>query len=407
MTAPDPAAARRPLRVTLIGFSSRSDNLGVGALTVAQVAILRDIARDLGRAIEITIVDPRGPRRSYVTGPDIRIVDLSRNFLIAPGGYLALARRSALVIDIGAGDSFADIYSVGRLRLMFLMKALTHLAGTPLVLAPQTIGPFTRVWSKRLARASVRRCALVATRDAMSTQALRDLGYRGPVVEASDVALCLPHDAPPPRAPGGPPRVGINVSGLLMNGGYTGRNEFGIALDYPALIRGLIAYFQGQGAEVHLVAHVLREGGVSPDGRREIEDDYGAARDLAATHPGTVLAPPFDTPSEAKGYIAGLDFFMGARMHACIAAFSSGVPVVPMAYSRKFAGLFGSTGYGRTVDCTADPAGIILERVRTAWEARAAVAVEVAQAAAVGRSKLDRYVAALAALMAAVADRHR
>ena len=35
--------------------------------------------------------------------------------------------------------------------------------------------------------------------------------------------------------------------------------------------------------------------------------------------------------------------FVGARTHSTIAAFSSGVPVVPMAYSRKFNGLFSDT----------------------------------------------------------------
>ena len=38
-----------------------------------------------------------------------------------------------------------------------------------------------------------------------------------------------------------------------------------------------------------------------------------------------------------------MDFFMGARMHSTIAAFSSEVPVFPMAYSRKFNGLFADT----------------------------------------------------------------
>ena len=38
-----------------------------------------------------------------------------------------------------------------------------------------------------------------------------------------------------------------------------------------------------------------------------------------------------------------MDFFMGARMHSTIAAFSSEVPVFPMAYSRKFNGLFVDT----------------------------------------------------------------
>ena len=51
----------------------------------------------------------------------------------------------------------------------------------------------------------------------------------------------------------------------------------------------------------------------------------------------------FLTPIDAKDYISGLDFFMGSRMHATIAAFSSGVPVVPIAYSRKFNGLFKDT----------------------------------------------------------------
>jgi polysaccharide pyruvyl transferase WcaK-like protein len=51
-------------------------------------------------------------------------------------------------------------------------------------------------------------------------------------------------------------------------------------------------------------------------------------------------------------YIIGLcDFFVGARMHACIAALSQGIPTVGIAYSRKFQGVFESIGVG---DCVAD-----------------------------------------------------
>lgn len=378
-----------PLRVCLIMHSTRSDNLGVGALTVSEVAILRDIAHKLGRKIDITVLDWKDARISYVSGPDIHVVDLDGRFLKSPGGFFATVRRSDMVIDIGAGDSFADIYGRGRLVRMFFMKVLTHLAGTPLVVAPQTIGPFTKGWSKRLARWSLNRSALVATRDAKSTDALRKLGYRGAVIEASDVALRLPFD-PPARSSAGPARVGINVSGLLMAGGYTGKNELGIALDYPGLIRNLITKFQGLGTEVHLVPHVIVR-----EGRMVKEDDWRASEALAAEFPGTVLAPAFTSPSEAKSYIASLDFFMGARMHACIAAFSSGVPVVPMAYSRKFAGLFGSLGYDATVDCTTETAAAIEARIMTAWESRAALAESAAAALARGRAKLALYEAAL------------
>jgi polysaccharide pyruvyl transferase WcaK-like protein len=383
----------RPIRVCLIMHSTRSDNLGVGALTLSEVAILRDIAARIGRAVEITVLDWKDARAPYVSGPDIKVIDLDGRFLINPAGFFAAVRRADLVLDIGAGDSFADIYGAARLKRIFAMKFLTHLARTPLVVAPQTIGPFTRGWSKRLARLSLNRSALVATRDAKSTAALAGLGYRGAVVEASDVALRLPYDPPGPR-PEGAPRVGINVSGLLMAGGYTGKNELGIALDYPALIRDLIAAFQARGAEVHLVPHVIVRAG-----RMVGEDDRRATLALAEEFPGTVLAPAFESPSEAKTYIAGLDFFMGARMHACIAAFSSGVPVVPMAYSRKFAGLFGALGYDHTVDCTAETQAAIQDKILAAFEARAQLAAEAAAALARGRSKLALYEAALQRLM--------
>ena len=375
----------RALRISLIMHSTRSDNLGVGALTVSQVAILRDIARDTGRGIEITVLDWKDIRTPYVSGPDIRIVDMDGRFLKDPRGFFAAVRRADLAIDIGAGDSFADIYGSGRLIRMFVIKYLTHLARTPLVIAPQTIGPFTKGWSKRLALWSLRMSAMVATRDEKSTAALRDLGYRGAFTEASDVALRLPFTAPAARDDG-PPRVGINVSGLLMAGGYTGKNELGIALDYPALIRRLITRFQSLGTEVHLVAHVIVR-----EGRMVGEDDYRACQALALDFPGVVLAPAFDTPSHAKSYIAGLDFFMGARMHACIAAFSSGVPVVPMAYSRKFAGLFGTLGYGHTVDCTTQTGDVIEASIMAAYEQRATLAIGAAAALARGHEKLKAY----------------
>lgn len=391
-----------PLRICLIMHSTRSDNLGVGALTVSEVEILRDIARQIDTPIAITVMDWKDPRAPYVTGPDVTVRDLDGRVMVNPRGYFAVARQSDLVIDIGGGDSFADIYGSRRLNRMFLLKYLTHLAGTPLVMAPQTVGPFTRASSRFLAAASLKRCAVVASRDAMSTQAARDLGAHD-VIEASDVALRLPYTPPAPRS-GGPVKVGINVSGLLMGGGYTGRNEFGLTMDYPALIRDLIRHFQSHtdGCEVHLVPHVI-----VPSGRLSGEDDHRASAALTAEFPGTVLAPAFDTPSEAKSYIAGLDFFMGARMHACIAAFSSGVPVVPMAYSRKFAGLFGTLGYDRTVDCTTQGADDIKAAIFAGYDGRDALAAEAKTALTEGLRKLQVYEDALRDVLIAQRDKRK
>lgn len=389
---------QRPLRICLIQHATRSDNLGVGALTVSEIALLREIAAELGRALEITIVDPRDARPSYVEGEDIRVVDLDRELMTSPKGFFALARRSDAVIDVGAGDSFADIYGGRRLRRMFLLKALSHMARTPFVMAPQTIGPFTRAASRRMARGSMRRSALVASRDRLSTEAARGMGI-DKVIEASDLALRLPYEAPAPRAPDAKPKVGLNVSGLLMMGGYSGGNDFGIKGDYPGLIRDLIRFFRAEGAEVHLVAHVLPETAE----RSHAEDDTRATAALREEFPDLVEAPRFASPSEAKSYIAGLDFFMGARMHACIAAFSSGVPVVPMAYSRKFEGLFGSLGYERTVDCTSEEPAAIREKIEAAWRDRDTLKTEVDTSLALGLEKLSVYQEALKGVLAKAA----
>lgn len=394
------------LDIALVFHSSRNDNLGVGALTVAQVDLLRRLGARLGAPLRIAILDGpagEGARAPYVSGADVEIREVRP--LRRPQDLLAAMRAADIAIDIGAGDSFADIYGRRRLATLFAAKLAAHAARTPLVVAPQTMGPFTRPLTRRLARASLHRSAIVATRDALSTRHLADLGIRRGVIEASDLALRLPYAAPPPRAPGARPRAGLNVSGLLMAGGYTGRNEFGLKADYPALMRALVRRLlqHPERPEVHLVPHVI------PSRRGGPEDDLQACLDLAAELPGAGLtvAPAFAGPSEAKSYIAGMDFFAGARMHACIAAFSSGVPVVPLAYSRKFAGLFGSMGYARTADCAAEGAAEVEAKVMEGFERRAALAAEVAAALPRGLERLGAYEDALEALMRDVLEGKR
>jgi polysaccharide pyruvyl transferase WcaK-like protein len=187
---------------------------------------------------------------------------------------------------------------------------------------------------------------------------------------------------------------------LLASGGYTRDNMFGLRMDYPELIRRIISGFlqHPDMCEVYLVAHVIASG------QNVLEDDLKACRDLAAEFPGVQVAPAFESPSDAKSYIANLDFFMGARMHACVAAFSAGVPVVPMAYSRKFAGLFGSLGYNHTVDCTTDSTEDILVRIFEAYENRERLAAQARDALAVGRVKLKLYEDAVGDILERIAN---
>lgn len=390
-------ADTRALTIGLVWHSMNSDNLGVGALTLANVEILRAAAAEAGVAVRFIVMGWRDSRPWYLDAPDIENAPFRLRHLVMPGDVFgrALSRCDAL-FDIGSGDSFTDIYGPKRFLSIWSTKARAHLAGKPLVLCPQTVGPFDTRWARPLARWAMNRAWLNVTRDAPSTAFLGDMGVRAPVLEATDVAMALPHARPGPRGDG-KVRVGLNVSGLLFNGGYTQSNQFGLKGDYPALIRQILAWFAArEEVELHLVGHVQSD-------RILVEDDQRVSARLAEEYPGAVLAPVFETPIEAKSYIAGMDFFMGARMHATIAAFSAGVPVVPMAYSRKFAGVFGTLGYGHVADCKTDSDAEILARVQQGYLERDRLAREIAQAMTGVEARLAAYRGRAADLMRSLA----
>ncbi len=376
--------------------ASSSTNLGVGALTVAQVDLVRSISRQLGVPIHMTLLDWKDAGAACVCGDDISIVRLSGRDLLHPAGAWAHLRHADLVLDIGAGDSFADTYGGKRLRRIFLLKMLAHLARRPLVLAPQTLGPFTHPLSRLLAKISMTQSAAIFSRDKVSATHLKDMGVKAPVGVASDVALRL--EASTVKRRSARPAVGINVSGLLMSGGYSATNQFGLNLDYPSLVRALIGAFLAHPdqPDVHLIPHVI-----APDA--PVEDDMAAALALHEEFPKTRVAPAFETPSAAKGYIANMGFFTGARMHACIAALSSGVAVVPLAYSRKFAGLFGALGYDFVADCRTHQQLAIIEMIMLGYENRAELAAQATTATECGVARLQLYDEALSALVSKLA----
>lgn len=373
------------LTVGLLWHSVNSGNLGIGALTQSQIAIIEAIAAELDLSVRFHVIgwDDRLP--PYATAANIHAVRLkAADFIPYFGGLHAAVRRCDLVCDIGAGDSFADIYGAKRFIFQAMSKAIVLLADRPLVLSPQTIGPFERPWARRIARRLIRRCRAVVVRDELSLAFVNGLDPAISVINATDVAFRLPYKRPPSN---GDTRshVGINASALLFHGGYDGNNMFGLAVDYPELIRALLRHFTAlPGCQVHLVGHVLTED-------EGVEDDRHLAMALAREFPGVIVAPRFDGPSQAKSYIAALDFLCASRMHACIAALSSGVAVLPLAYSRKFGGLFGSLGYPHVADCRTEATTAVVAKAIDTFEKRDFLRSAVAAANDEARRRLAPY----------------
>jgi colanic acid/amylovoran biosynthesis protein len=342
----------------------------------------------------------RDNRPAYVSPDEAEIFGVDNLSLINPGsnGAWGVIRAQDCVIDIGGGDSFTDIYGPKRFAYLWLSKLAARLKGKPLVFSPQTIGPFDKAWSRLLASYILGRADKVFARDPKSLAALSDLAPDVRAALSADVAFALPYEK---RDHGAGTHVGVNVSGLLFNGGYGGANEFGLEIDYPAFTRKLIAaLLQRPDVRVHLVPHVLSDS--MPQ-----DDDYSVAEALRQEFPRTILAERFAGPVEAKSYISGLDMLIGGRMHACIAAHSSGVAVVPVAYSRKFAGLFeGLLDYHHLVPVTGLDTDDAVVFVLESFERRAALAQDCLASRAKVDTLLSSYVDALAELFARAARRN-
>jgi len=256
-------------------------------------------------------------------------------------------------------------------------------------MAPQTIGPFDSAAARAVARRSLGHCSTVWVRDSESAGVVRTLTPGTTAELASDVAFRLE----PGRVDLGQStklRIGLNVSGLLMTDPQQMRR---MGASYGSMVFALAHWLDGlDGIEVHLVPHVLgrHTGG---------ESDEVAVERLGDRFPNMTVARNVATPEEVKGYISRLDGFIGSRMHACIAALSSGVPVLPLSYSPKFVGLFGSLGYDATFDLASGSPTNVVAAVeafldeRTEWQARANTANEIA------RHRIDGYEAGVRGML--------
>jgi len=295
--------------------------------------------------------------------------------------WLEKLEKADLVLSIAGGDSFSDIYGLGRLFYVSLPQVLALAAHRPLVLLPQTLGPFSGRIAKTMAREILTRAALVYSRDYAGLQEMRD--FLGPRFEATrfrfcyDVGFVVEHRRPESMDLGGVgeghrphPLVGLNVSGLLWNGGYTGANQFGLTADYRLLVDRLIGHLiKDKRTTVLLVPHVFGAREDSESDSVVCEKLYQELKPKYADRLAVVRG--WYDVGEIKWIIGQCDFFLGSRMHACIGAISQHIPTVPIAYSKKFIGVMETVGMDRYV---ADPRTMdideILGVVDKTWDER-------------------------------------
>lgn len=390
------------MKFGLLWHSFSSGNLGVGALSISNMMLIDEAARRVGIKPEFLLIGSSGPCHYPPDQEKFKyeFIEFSERTLRSnPFGLLKAIRSCDAVFDIGEGDSFSDIYGGKRLIKLLVSKGMAVISGVPLILSPQTIGPFDSAWGTRASVLMMNKSLRVFARDRQSYAVLEQLGVSCRD-ETIDVAFDLPFDVCKEARDPSRLAIGLSVSALLYHGGYEGaKNQFNLTADYEKLTDSLICFLLNADYEVHLVPHVIPQ-------EFPQEDDYTLALYLKSKYPKLKLAPRFRGPIEAKSYIAALDFFVGARMHATIGAFSAGVPVVPIAYSRKFSGLYESLDYHRVVDLRMESAESAVEKVLASLEQREKLKAEVAVSSKVIRHKLSAYKSSLANLIESIAQKN-
>lgn len=326
--------------VGLLGTDFSSNNRGCGALGYAAVEIFNSACREQTDTLEIYAflyrIDPM---------PQISDENITMHYIVIQPKKLSFWKNAAKILkgcdsvwDFTGGDSFSDIYGMKRFCLNSALKQLAIWSKTKFVMAPQTIGPFENkvalAWAKRILKKS----SLSFVRDSISEAYVKNTFGVSPLV-TTDVAFALPFEKMPPRADG-KVHVGVNPSGLLWDGTKDFCVAKHIVLDYKAYVKGVLDYLCSDDRyAVFLIPHVFSKDITSG------ENDLKACYEIKESFQSIEILCGFETPMEAKRMISSMDVFIGARMHATIAAFSAGVATIPVSYSRKFEGLYQDLGY--------------------------------------------------------------
>lgn len=372
--------------IYLMGASLGTGNRGVSALGASLVKLAREYCPDAevrmllgrrtntpfqlrsnGQQLQVGVVNYRlspgaKPREHFALWLLLaflyRVFPLEswRDLLRRRHPLIRASAQAAFVGDIRGGDSFSDIYGLKNFVLGSLEVLAVVLVRREVVLLPQTYGPYKSWISRKIARFILRRSSTILSRDRQSIATAEGLAGRpGSCRFCPDVAfslesrlpekLCI--DPPLPSSVLSPPApavlIGLNVNGLMYRGGYTRDNMFGLRLDYREYLSSVSrALLADPRRHLLFVPHTF----APPE---SVESDPAACQEVRAALPAKLrsrahlLEGEYDQ-SEIKWIIGQCGFFIGSRMHSCIAALSQGIPTVGVAYSKKFAGVFDSVG---------------------------------------------------------------
>ncbi len=332
--------------IGLLGTDFCSPNRGCGALGYAAIEILKKMCVKKEETLEVYAFLFQEEPEAENIDENVIMHYITIEIKNPSFGIKAMKvfNNCDMVWDFTGGDSFSDIYGMKRFCINSLLKEMAISSKAKFFMAPQTIGPFEKKIALKWAKHILRKADGCFVRDSLSQKYVQET-FSIPPILTTDVAFALPCGD---RLQEDEIRikVGFNPSGLLWDGTREFSVRKHITLDYRKYVRTVLTELCNEKYQVYLIPHVFTQNLDST------ENDLKACIEIQKEFPNVKLLCDFDTPMEAKGLISSMDVFIGARMHATIAAFSTGVATIPFSYSRKFEGLYQDLEYPYLISAT-------------------------------------------------------
>ena len=101
-------------------------------------------------------------------------------------------KKCDFIIDMSGGDSFSDIYGIKRMIRESFYKLLFIKYKIPLILGPQTYGPYNSRISRLLAKKILKKATLVFSRDKKSSELIYSISNIN-AIDTTDLAFRLPY----------------------------------------------------------------------------------------------------------------------------------------------------------------------------------------------------------------------
>lgn len=379
----------KKVKICILGASLDTKNMGVAALAASLVKIFHKIIPQSeiifmigiksnkkqsivvnGKEFAIPVVNCRTSPFSKLNEQILIILLFSiiykiipvrriRELLLKNNKWLRTINEAEIIGEVRGGDSFSDIYGLKRYIVGIIPTLTVLLMKKELILLPQTYGPFNSKIAKVFAKYILSRSSKIMSRDLEGLTFVRNLlanvQCENKLSYCPDVAFTL--EAKVPKAIQIRPEmaikkerkvIGLNVNGLMYNGGYTRSNMFSLKMNYNRFIVKLVKRLLSEtDCDIILVPHTFGKTG-------DVNSDPDACNDVmkkltSNTINRLYVVDGYYDQNQIKGIIGLCDCFIGSRMHACIAAISQGIKTIAVAYSKKFTGVLKSVDLGEMI----------------------------------------------------------